>query len=306
VESGQPLILPTFTIGATNLKSFCEGNGGEWINLPANLEENDTVMSFLFTLPENATAAYVALGTKGALSVYEIDSVQLLRPETKEVHFHITERNTGNPIEEAEVTIHELGMPFLTDAKGEVVINLLPREAPYEYSIHRDWYQSLTSSFILDDEGLSLNLQLDSIREVKDVRTRISKYGETLTPYPLFGHMWSSGLHFSDTRIEHIASSLDYIIGGAGIPLDSNLVNRFKAIDPRFQVIRYQGVGQHREMQLKTPGWICNTIAAVFWPSQSLQRIPYLRLTCLRIAAGWAFWRVKREILLPGYVSIMS
>jgi hypothetical protein len=241
VESGEPLILPAFTIGATNLKSFCEGNGGEWINLPANMEENDTVISFLFTLPENATAAYVALGTKGALSLYEIDSVQLLRPETKEVQFQITERNTGNPVENAEVNIHELGRPFLTDANGEVVINLLPRETPYEYSIHRDWYQSLSSSFILDDEGLSINLQLDSIIEVKDVRTRISKYGETLTPYPLFGHMWSSGLHFSDSRIEHIASSLDYIIGGAGIPLDSNLVNRFKAIDPRFQVIRYQG-----------------------------------------------------------------
>jgi hypothetical protein len=241
VESGEPLVLPTFTIGATNLRSFCEGNGGEWINLPANLEDNDTVMSFLFTLPENATAAYIALGTKGALSVYEIDSIQLLRPETKEVQFKITERTTGNPVENAEVSIHEVGMPFLTDTNGEVVINLLPREAPYDYSIHRDWYQSLTSSFILDDEGLAINLQLDSIIEVKDVSIRISKYGETLTPYPLFGHMWSSGLHFSDERIEHIASSLDYIIGGAGIPLDSNLVNRFKAIDPRFQVIRYQG-----------------------------------------------------------------
>lgn len=266
VEAGEPLILPTFTIGATNLRSFCQGNGGEWINLPDILEANDTVMSFLFSLPENATAAYVALGTKGALSVYEIDSVRLLKPETKEVHFHITERTSGNPIEEAEIYIDEMGLPFLTDIDGKVTINLLARETPYEYSIQRDWYQTLNSGFILGDEGLSISIQLDSIREVKDVRTRISKYGETLTPYPLFGHMWNSGMHFSDTQVEHIASSLDYIIGGAGIPLDSNLVNRFKTADPRFQIIRYQGgwstsraAAENRKMDLQY--YRCGTLS---------------------------------------------
>ena len=241
VESGEPLILPVFTIGATNLSNFCKGNGGDWINLPANLEEHNVVKSFIFTLPEEATAAYIALGTKGALSVYEIDSVHLIAPETSEVQFRITERTSGAPIHGAEVNVHELAIPFLTDQNGEVTVNLLPRDTPYEFNVQRDWYQMLTSSFALGDENLSLSLMLDSIQEVKVVKTRISRYGETDTPYPIFGHMWNSGLNFSDEQVEHIASSFDYIIGGAGIPLNSNLVDRFKAVDPRFQVIRYQG-----------------------------------------------------------------
>ena len=241
VEEGVPLTIPTFTIGATNLKNFCEANGGQWTILPDNLEESNTEKTWFITLPQTATALYICTGTKGALADYKIDSVTLSVPETGEVLFRVAEKTSGNPVEGARISVQGMGFTYVTDASGEVTAGLMKRPQAYSFQVQREWYESYASSFTLEDDNIELNIHLDSIREVKKVVTRISKYSDNETPYPIFGHMWNSGMNYTTILSEMIVGALDYIIGGVGVPDNSGIVDQLHAIDPRFQVIKYQG-----------------------------------------------------------------
>lgn len=161
IEKGYPLSLPVFTIGALNLKTFCESNSGVWTVLPSDLSEQNTVKSYNLLIPENTTAVYICLGTKGAVSEMQVNLVELQK--------------------------------------------------------------------------------IDSFSEIKKVETRISKYGDNATPYPVFGHFWSAGLDFSDVVSDSIVQTLDYIVGGSGINNTKSVSDKLHQLRPDFQIIRYQG-----------------------------------------------------------------
>jgi hypothetical protein len=241
VEKETPLTIPTFTIGATNLKSFCENNNGLWVTIPTDLTESNVRKSFTIILPEGATAVYICLGTKGAVAKYEVSEVTLSAPSQTEVNFLVNDKVTGTPVQGAEISLTGIPLPVITNSSGVASMNLISQTEPYSYTVTRDWYMRYESTVVATGTSVNVSVALDSIITVKDVVTRISKYGEKATPYPIFGHLWSSGMTYTPELITHIASSFDYIIGGNGVPTEPALVAQMKAIDPLFQVIRYQG-----------------------------------------------------------------
>jgi hypothetical protein len=74
IEKDVALTIPEFTIGATNLKNLCEPNG-MWNVLESGLEVQDTTMFYEVTIPDSATAIYVCIGCKGAVSDLQVNSV---------------------------------------------------------------------------------------------------------------------------------------------------------------------------------------------------------------------------------------
>lgn len=80
IEKDVALTIPEFTIGASNLKSFCEPSG-IWKVLDSGLEVQDTAMFYEVTIPDSATAIYVCIGSKGAVSDLQVNSVVFAKVE---------------------------------------------------------------------------------------------------------------------------------------------------------------------------------------------------------------------------------
>lgn len=242
VETGSALTLPDFTIGATNLKSFCEGNGGTWTTLPAtSVAETDVTYTYNLLIPANATAIYVCLGTKGAVSDMQVTSVELKKVGATNVSFLVKNKITGDPLENAEIDIAGFSNLLKTNVSGIASVEIVASGTPYSFKVSRDWFKLYESEVTVGETDMTVTVELDSIEEVKTVETRISKYGDNATPYPLFGHFWSSGLAYSDVIADSISKTLDYIVGGGGLDNSSAVSDLLHQYDAAFQVIRYQG-----------------------------------------------------------------
>ncbi len=265
LEFDTPLTLPEFTKGATNLKSFCTTYSGEWMNLPDEYTGNGIVKSFLVNNPLEATSVYICLGTKGALAKYEVDSVKLAEVEATEVLFRVTDKQTLSPVPGAEIFVDGSDNPFIADTGGTRMIDLVPGE--HQVEVVADWYAPFTNSIVVPDTSLEVEVLLDSVQKVKDVETRISKYGDNATPYPLFGHLWTEGLDYSDDMVDTLVATLDYIIGGSGVINSKAVSDRLHDADPRFQVIKYQGgwkTGRSAAEQIKMdlPYYRCGNLVS--------------------------------------------
>ncbi|QBN20495.1 T9SS type A sorting domain-containing protein [Flavobacterium nackdongense] len=247
IEKGTPLSIPMFTIGATNLRDFCNNNSGLWTQLDTatgTTESNGSISyKYSVTIPAGATAIYICIGTKGATAKLELNTVSFQQDSnTKEVTFLI-QNTSGNPITGATVAIEGFPAPLYTDATGQVKA-VLSVGTNYTYTVQKDYYQIKTAILAVIASTATVPVTLSDLVEVKDVQTRISQYGDNVTPYPIYGHFWNSGLNFTPTMNQKIVNNFDYIIGGgdvSGIKNSSLNVNTLKAIDDKFQVINYQG-----------------------------------------------------------------
>ena len=74
IEKDVPLVLPEFTVGATNLKSFCDSSG-VWTVLDATNQGTNIILDYNVMIPEDAKSIYICMGTKGAVSDMQVDSV---------------------------------------------------------------------------------------------------------------------------------------------------------------------------------------------------------------------------------------
>ena len=240
IEKSNPVEFPEFTIGASQMDDVCLNNGGIWIQPPI---ETTGPQDFVydFTVPEGSTSVYICIATKGALARISVTSVSLREAPAMEVLFSVRDRQTGLPLEGAEIRIRGISGTFLTGADGKAPVGLVPSPDPYPVNVERNWYRAFSGEIPVSDTTTAFLVELDSIEEVKQVVTRISKYGDNDTPYPLFGHVWSSGLSYNQEEVGLLAGSLDYIIGGAGLTADPQKVDALHAADPDFQVINYKG-----------------------------------------------------------------
>ena len=247
IEKGAPLNIPVFTIGASNLRDFCNNNNGLWTQLPGpigTIEPNGSeTQSFAVTIPADATAIYICIGTKGAVAKLEVNTVSLQKNQnTKEVSFVVKDAS-NNPISGAAVEIESFANPIYTDASGQVIATLSV-DTNYNFTVVKDYYQVYSGTVAVTANTVSVPVVLSDLVEVKDVQTRISEYGDNTTPYPIYGHFWNSGLNFTPEMNQKMVNNFDYIIGGGDVSgiKNSNLnVNSLKAIDDKFQVINYQG-----------------------------------------------------------------
>ena len=239
IEKGTALILPDLTLGSTPLQNFCTTNSGSW-NLLGDAPKTDAVLTFSVTVPQDATAFYLCIGTKGALAFMRVSSVVMQKAVTNEVEFVITDKTGITPLKDADITIGENPTLFFTDSAGKVRINFIPSLTPYRIAIAKDWYKRKTIDTVITNETTQIKIKLDDLEEVKKVETRISKYGDNATPYPLYGHFWNSNLNYNTATIDKITTAFDYIIGGSALPGQS-IIEQMKAKDSLFQVIRYSG-----------------------------------------------------------------
>lgn len=241
IESGTSLILPEFTIGATNLRSFCQDNSGTWTTLENNLLEQNVSKSYNILIPENTTAIYICLGTKGAVADMQVDSVVFKQLAATKVSFFVKNKETQEPLKDADIQVDGFSNLLITDAAGEASAELVASSEPISFTVNRNWFKTYESEVTVGETDLTVTIEMDSIEEVKSVETRISKYGDNATPYPLFGHFWSSGLNYSDAITDSITGALDYIVGGGGLENSKTISDKLHQCDPKFQVIRYQG-----------------------------------------------------------------
>lgn len=239
VEKGAPITLPVFTIGASNLKTFCETNGGAWTVLPSDLSEQNTVKSYSLLIPDKTTAVYICLGTKGAVSDMQVKLVELKPTSASKTTFSVQSKSKSTPVAGAQISIDGIANQLITNADGIANAELAQGQT-YMYTVWANWYAKYTSEFTVAGEQ-TIKVQLDSIREFKKVETRISKYGDNATPYPVFGHFWSAGLDFSDVVSDSIVRAFDYIVGGSGINNTKSISDKLHQFQPDFQIIRYQG-----------------------------------------------------------------
>lgn len=238
IEKSSQLTIPAFTTGATQLKTFCENNNGLWTNL--TVLETNIQKKFTLVFPADATALYVCIGTKGAVANFTISDVVLAEKAATDVSFVVKSNNTKRVLSNAEISVPELLNPAITNSLGNATLKLVPRELPYNISVKCDWYKASNIQLTVTNPMAITDILLDTLVEVKKVATRISKYGDNATPYPLYGHFWNSGLNYSDNIIDKLTSGFDYIIGGSSMP-GSTTVNSIKQKDPKFQIIRYSG-----------------------------------------------------------------
>lgn len=241
IETDVTLSLPTFTVGASNLKSFCESNNGQWITLPADVPEQNVSKAITIQLPSNASAIYVCTGTKGAIAELKIDSITLFAPKLTEVEIQVKNKKNDAPIENAEIQIDGITGILYTNVDGKAFVNVPELSNTYSYTVAKDWFKKASSSFTVSENTPISVVLLDSIEEVKKVVTRISKYGDNATPYPLFGHLWNSNLAYNTAQINTLTSALDYIVGGGGVEKNAGISNKLHAANPDFQIILYQG-----------------------------------------------------------------
>ncbi|GEM_PF-6871588 len=239
-EKGNPLVIPEFTKGATDLKNFCQNNNGSWTLLDADIN-NELVKKSQILITEGTSAIYICIGTKGALAKMRVKSVMLELLQDTEITFKVKKKKDATPVENAEIVFKGISGSFFTDDTGTVKIGLPSSLNPYSFSVVKDWFKKYNGEISLGSDPLNVEIELEDIEEVKKVETRISKYGDNLTPYPIYGHFWTGGLNYNSQNIETITNALDYIVGGAGTPRDSNIVNQMHQYDPKFQVIRYSG-----------------------------------------------------------------
>ncbi|MCG8699150.1 MAG: hypothetical protein MI922_13940, partial [Bacteroidales bacterium] len=242
VETGTTVNVPDMPNAATNAKYFCNDNNGNWVDLEDNLSETDVTKDYTMVLPSNATAVYIFIATKGANAVMDIASVELSKPPVTNISFLVKDKLADAPIENASISITLEGgnAELETDATGQVSADLASGNT-YSFSVLADWFKKYDSQVTATGSNQQVIVLLDSIQEVKNVETLISKYGDDATPYPIYGHFWNGGLEYTDQTIGQITSSLDYMVGNYSIPDDSVTVQKFKAKDSDFQVIRYQG-----------------------------------------------------------------
>ena len=250
IEKDTPLTIPTFTIGATNLRDFCNNNNGQWTEMSIVTRNADTdgseTYSYNVTIPVDATAIYICIGTKGAVAKLEVNTIKLEKDSnTQEVTFLIND-TSNNPIENAAVSIESFPEPVLTDASGQVTVTLL-LDTDYDYGVQKDYYQIYNSTLSVTASTNTVNVQLQDLVEVKDVQTRISTYHDNDTPYPIYAHLWNSSMNFTNDINKKIVSNFDYVIGGGDISGATNSQNsnfsadNLHAEDANFQVINYQG-----------------------------------------------------------------
>lgn len=256
IEKGAPLNIPTFTIGASNLRDFCNNNNGLWTQLDTTTGTTELNGSITYkynvTIPAGATAIYICIGTKGASAKLELNTVSLQKDaNTKEISFVVKDAS-NNPVSSAEVAIEGFSNPIYTDALGQAMATLT-LNSNYNFTVEKDYYQVYSGSVVVAANTVSVPVVLSDLVEVKDVQTRISEYGDNITPYPIYGHFWNSGLNFTPELNQKIVTNFDYIIGGGDVSgiKNSNLnVNTLKAIDNKFQVINYQGGWSQKESSL--------------------------------------------------------
>ena len=265
LEYDSPLSLPTFSIGASDLKNFCNTNGS-WTQLADSYTGNSIVESFSIVVPDGAFAIYICLGTKGALSKYEVDSVEFYEVEANEITFSVLDKMENIPLSNANIQFSHLENAFVTDASGTTTVSLVERSQPYTFTVQRDWYTIYSGSINVSDTTTVFKVELDSITELKTVETRISKYGDNATPYPLYAHLWNDEINYTSSMNTKIVEAFDYIIGGGGVKSDANISDQLHAIDPKFQIIKYQGgwsisrsEGESNKVEL--PYYRCGTLA---------------------------------------------
>jgi hypothetical protein len=243
IEKGSPLSIPTFTIGATNLRDFCNNNSGLWTQLDTatgTTEPNGSI-SYKYNVTIPATAIYICIGTKGTTSKLELNTVSLQRDSnTKEVTFMV-KNTSGNPISGASVEIESFPAPLLTDASGKVTA-ILSLNTNYTFTVQKDYYQIYDATLAVRAASSNVPVTLSDLVEVKDVQTRISEYSDNAIPYPIYAHLWNSGLNFAPSMNQKLAINFDFIIGGGDVSgIKNSNLNTLKALDNKFQVINYQG-----------------------------------------------------------------
>lgn len=239
IEKSTILSMPVFSSGASQLKTFCEGNGGLWTNL--TVSETNVQKKFTVTIPTDATAMYVCIGTKGAIANFTISEVVLETKAATDVNFVVKSNNTKLALSNAEISVPELLNPANTNSLGIASLKLVPRELPYNITVKCDWYKKSNFQLTVTNLMTTTEILLDTLVEVKKVETRISKYNDNATPYPLYGHFWNSGLAYNEDIANKLTSGLDYIVGGSSLPANVETVNLLRQKDPKFQIIRYSG-----------------------------------------------------------------
>jgi len=238
IEKSTPLIIPSFTTGATQLKPFCENNSGLWTNL--TVSETNVQKKFSVVIPADASAIYICLGTKGAVANFTTTDVILEEKQAYSLSFFVKSKNTGLPLQNAFILVPELTSAAVTNASGIATLKLIPRELPYDVTVRSDWYKTQTFKLAVNGPLAQTEVLLDTIVEIKKVETRISKYGDNATPYPLYGHLWNSGLTYSEEVANKLTSGFDYITGGS-LPTNLETTNLLRQKDTKFQIIRYSG-----------------------------------------------------------------
>jgi len=239
-EFDTPLPIPTFTVGANNLSGFCNNNNGLWIPFPYDISSEE-IITFNILTPEGATALYLCMGTKGAVARMRIKSVSLIELSAKDVIFTVKQKTDDTPVENAMIMLDGIATTYYTNASGNTTIQLPPSSTPYQFKVLKDWYKEYNGLITVSGDQNHVIVELEDIQEVKKVETRISKYGDNATPYPLYGHFWDSGLNYDNETITKLTDAFDYIIGGSGVPGSSSIVDQLHAADPKFQVISYSG-----------------------------------------------------------------
>ncbi|RXP62703.1 T9SS C-terminal target domain-containing protein [Lutibacter sp. HS1-25] len=250
IEKETQLTIPVFTIGATNLRDFCNNNNGQWTTMSgltgtAETDGSET-FSYNITMPADATAIYICIGTKGAVAKLDVNNVILTKDNnTHEVTFLVEDSN-NQPVEGAAIEIESFPEPVFTDATGKVSLTLLLNNA-YKYSVQKDYFQIYSTTLNVESNTTTVNVALQDLVEVKDVQTKISTYGDNATPYPIYAHLWNSGMDYTFEINKKITSNFDYVIGGGDVSGATNnqntnfSANNLHAEDSNFQVINYQG-----------------------------------------------------------------
>lgn len=271
IEKGTPLSIPTFTTGASNLKPFCENNSGIWNTLTTDVSEQNVTKTFNVLMPDNATAIYICVGTKGAVSELKVSEVIFEAQHAVDLNLSIKSTATGLPVQGAEISIDGSIQTAISDNTGSAILKLVSQATPYTITVVKDWYKKQTRQITVSSAGQNEIILLDTIQEIKKVTTRISKYGDNATPYPLYGHMWNSGLSYSAANISTLTNALDYIIGGSGVDNSKTTSNNLHAANSAFQVIIYQG------------GW---TAKSALMEADKLNNMLYYRCGTLSASIG--------------------
>lgn len=74
IEKDVPLVFPEFTKGAMEFRSFCDSLGA-WTVLDGTQDGADVILDYDVTIPDSTAAIYICMGTKGAVSDMQVDSV---------------------------------------------------------------------------------------------------------------------------------------------------------------------------------------------------------------------------------------
>ena len=266
IEKSAPIVFPEFTRGSSDMNKVCTDNGGSWIQPPAEAVGAQTFIIDI-TIPDEATAIYICIATKGAAAKLSVTSVSFEEAMPKDVIFNVKDKETNTNLNNAEIVIEGVPGTHITDTNGNVTVGLVPSLTPYTFNVQRNWFKEIFADITVTESTDNYLVELDSIQEIKDVQTIISKYGDNATPYPIYGHMWSAGLVYTQEEIDLLTSNLDYLIGGGELTNDSNIVKLFHEANDKFQVIKYQGdwsikkgAGENAKMDLVY--YKCGTLAS--------------------------------------------